>query len=92
LGWSLPILFSLALLSWYEWEGYRYQQFFSRFEKQLAYLEQEKVKYEQERVFLLECIASESDSAWVEIVLKKELGVVAKGSKKVLFGYDFEWK
>lgn len=48
-------------------------------------MEKVKVVLEGEREDLETCIASQSDPAWIEMVLMRELGVVPEGWMKIHF-------
>jgi hypothetical protein len=49
------------------------------------YLEKELIAATSEREDLLLVLASESDPAWCEMMLKKRLGMVPEGQTKVYF-------
>jgi hypothetical protein len=54
----------------------------------LQILEKEKARILTEQEELLLQIQSQSDSAWVEMVLKRNLGLVPEGQTKVYFHQD----
>lgn len=52
---------------------------------QLQALQGEKIKSEKHQALLIQQINSQSDPAWIELVLKRELGLIPEGQKKVVF-------
>ncbi len=54
-------------------------------EKQLASLKLELKNVVAEKEYLTRQINSQSDPAWIEMVLKKELGLVPEGQVKIYF-------
>jgi hypothetical protein len=58
---------------------------YAQLRDRMRLLEIEKQLALQEREDLLLQIASQSDPAWIELVLMKGLGLVPKGYKKVYF-------
>jgi len=60
------------------------QQIFD-IKERICLLQSEKQKLQQEQNDLISRINSQSDPAWIERVLMKELGVVPEGKTKVCF-------
>lgn len=48
-------------------------------------LKMEKMRITEQREELLLYIQSQSDPSWIELLLKKQLGVVREGEKKIYF-------
>lgn len=58
---------------------------FAKLNEQWGLLQQEKDKLLQEQSDLKLQVNSQSDPAWVELTLKRKLGLVPEGQKKVFF-------
>lgn len=79
------ILFCLLCSIFYE-QGYnRIEADYTKLNEQLKKLEGEKEKALALQENLLMQLESQSDPAWVEMLLMKGLGVVPEGQKKVFF-------
>ncbi len=65
---------------------------FNKIKKEVMYLEKEKEKLKVENEDLLIKIKSQEDPLWIELILKKNLGVVPNGSKKVHFNKNSKEK
>lgn len=51
----------------------------------LEALKEEKEHLQKKQELLVLQVQSSSDPAWIELVLKKELGLIPEGQKKVVF-------
>jgi len=60
----------------------------AQLDTQIQVLQAEKETLQQEKEDLLLEIRSQDDPAWVEMTLKKELGLVPEGQVKVYFHED----
>jgi hypothetical protein len=80
------IVFSTITVAFYFQAAHSKTVVFSNFNSQLHEMEKEKMAalHEQEELSLQ--LQSESDPAWIELMLMKELGVVPEGWTKVYFG------
>lgn len=82
------ILFALFCLMCYEQGVKKREADFVMLTDQLQQLQEQKQKaFALKRKLLLQ-INSESDPAWIELTLMRELGLSPKGSVKVLFTND----
>lgn len=85
LGWGGVVCLTLATLAWYERGRQPYLRFHQQLCQQLQTLEQERTAALRQRTALQQQIASQSDGAWIELILMRELGLVPEGQKKVYF-------
>lgn len=82
------ILFALFCLMCYEQGVKKREADFVMLSEQLQQLQEQKQKAMVLKQKLLLQINSESDPAWIELTLMRELGLSPKGSIKVLFTND----
>jgi cell division protein FtsL len=82
-GW---VVLLLALFSSvYAHAVHQKRQVISELDTQLKALKTEKLRLQQTQEDLSLQIASQSDPAWIELILKKRLGLVPEGQTKVYF-------
>jgi hypothetical protein len=87
-GFGGVALFVTLCLGLYAY-GYRQKDFsYQEMKSRLSSLEQEKGALLAHQEELLLQIQSQSDPAWVEMVLKRNLGLVPKDQTKVYFKQD----
>jgi len=79
------VLFCLGSLAFYEYEMRSLNTESEELDRTLALLQEEIRKAQAEQELLALKIGSQSDPAWVELSLMKELGLVPEGTRKVLF-------
>jgi hypothetical protein len=81
--WVVSFFLMCHLL--YETTSSHWKEEFSSLENQLLLLQKEKQYAIEEKEEMLRQIKSHNDHDWIEIILKKELGLVPEGQKKVFF-------
>lgn len=81
-------VFCLFCFIAYEKGLYQYKNDLEYLTKRMEELKIEKMKQKQVYASLSGQIQSQSDPAWIELTLMKELGVVPEGQKKVYFQDD----
>lgn len=79
------ILFALFCFMYYEQGIKKRESDFIKLSEQLQILQEQKKEALALNQKLLLQINSESDPAWIELTLMRELGLSPKGSTKVLF-------
>jgi hypothetical protein len=86
-GWQswMALLFSLACVSFYLQTSRSRTLLISELSLRLQELNQEQRLALTERDYLMQRLRSESDPAWIEMILMKDLGVVPEGWVKVRF-------
>lgn len=72
----------------FEHETVRFNEDFNKLQDKLIALEKEKYNALELNSELKLRINSQSDPAWLELVLIKSLGLVPEGQKKVIFKTD----
>jgi hypothetical protein len=83
--WWGVFLFSLSCLILYGQKARDRARKLSELSFRLQELKKEQLLVLQERDHLTQRLQSESDPAWIEMVLMKELGVVPEGWVKIRF-------
>lgn len=78
-------LFSILCLACYSQALHKKEQICEALQAQIQDLEKNKELYLSQQEDLLLQIHSQEDPAWIEMVLKKRLGVVPEGQMKVYF-------
>lgn len=81
----VALVFCLCTLWGYHTLRSRQDQQLAKIYSTLTHLENKKAVLQLEEERMREEIASQSDPAWVEMVLIKKLGYAPKGSSKILF-------
>lgn len=79
------IAFLLGCLLLYEQGLQKREYHYQQLKEQLAYLQQEKNKVLNKQQHLQLRFNSQSDPAWIELILMKELGLTPEGHQKVYF-------
>ena len=79
------ILILLLCFAFSEQQTHKRHQVSAQLSSQMNELKREKVIAQERHNRLLMEIKSQSDPAWIELVLMKELGLVPEGQTKVLF-------
>jgi hypothetical protein len=79
------IVFSTLSIAFYFQAAHGRSTIFSDLNVRMQEMEKEKLVVSQEQDDLLLQLQSETDPAWVEMMLMKELGVVPEGWTKVQF-------
>ena len=83
--WWWTLLFILLCGGIYAKGMKKKQEIFSQLESKMVHLEKARTLALVKREDLLKQIDSQSDPAWIEMLLKKKLGVVPEGQVKVYF-------
>jgi hypothetical protein len=83
-SWWFLLFLSCSLLI-YSHIRYRKEMLRNDLQKQIAQLLFEKQEAEFQKAELTAQIRSQNDPAWIEIILKKRLGLVPQGQMKVFF-------
>ncbi len=82
--WGLPGIVVIFALSYFH-SVYRKNRLYKQLIIEIKKLEEERNDILKEREEMLAQIESESDPAWIEMVLKENLGVLPKNQTKVYF-------
>ena len=85
-GWVALFIAACSLV--YFNSGGKKNEVIAALESQLGHLHVEKTLLLQEKEDLLLQVNSQSDPAWIQLTLKKGLGLVPEGQKKVYFQSD----
>lgn len=83
--WAFTFCFVVAVFVVLEMSLNQLEKEAGLLEKQLAGLKIELKNVETEKEYLTRQINSQSDPAWIEMVMKKELGLVPEGQVKIYF-------
>jgi len=85
---SWVIFFALLCLMIYEHESISFDKEYNKLKNKQITLEVEKLAAIELNTELKSRINSQSDPAWLEIILIKGLGLVPEGQKKIIFKKD----
>lgn len=81
--WVLIVLF--VCLNTYQLLNYQQNLKIAALQQRLFTLDEAILEAQEQQTFLRHQLESQDDYLWNELVLKKELGVVAPGETKVIF-------
>lgn len=84
-GAGLTILFTIICLCVYEWGLFRKEKLRRFLENKIVALNAEKQAEKVAHIDLMEQMEAETDPEWVELVLRKNLGVIGEGETKIVF-------
>lgn len=85
LSWGLTFLFISLAMIFTEKTLQQVKEEGAHLQALLESLKEEKVNQEKQHALLVLQTQSSSDPAWVELVLKRELGLIPEGQTKVIF-------
>jgi len=85
LHWWWVLFFVVLALAWYEHGNEEYAKAYHRLNDQLLFLQREKETALDLQTALQQQLHSYNDSAWMEMVLMRKLGVVSEKQTKVYF-------
>lgn len=83
--WILPFCFITCVFVVLEFSLKQLEKEGEGLEKQLVDLKSELKMLEDQKEYLSRQINSQSDPSWIEMVMKKELGLVPEGQVKIYF-------
>lgn len=79
------LFFTILCLGVYEWGVFRKEKLRRYLENKIVTLHGEREREKKLNFQLEEQLKAQSDPAWVELLLRKKLGVVKVGEKKIVF-------